>query len=80
MRNHSTLFPPPPKRKSSTDIPPATTKTKSNEELELLKKILIEAKHFSGSPSENGKQPAKAKRKGVAGASNGDRQGRREAV
>jgi hypothetical protein len=53
---------------------------KSNEELELLKKILIEAKHFSGPPSDNCQQPAKVKRKGVAGVANGDRQGRRGSI
>ena len=77
MRKRSPLFPAPPTMKMNTDIPP---KTQSNEELLLLKKILIEAKQFRVSPSENGKQLAKEKRKGVAGVTIGDRQGRRGAV
>jgi len=79
MRKHSTSFPPPPKRKLSTDMPPATPKTKSNEELELLKKILIEARHFSGPASGKGQQPAKVARKGNAAVANRD-PGRRGTV
>jgi hypothetical protein len=77
---HSTTNPPLPAMKSSADSPPATTRTKRNEELELLKKILIEAKHFRLSVSDNGQPPAKVKRKGVAGVGNGDKRRRRGTV
>jgi hypothetical protein len=73
MRKRSPLFPAPPTMKMNTDIPP---KTQSNEELLLLKKILIEAKQFRKPPSENGKQPDKAKR----GVQKKDQPGRRGAV
>ena len=76
MRKRSPLFPAPPTMKMNTDIPPATPKTQSNEELLLLKKILIEAKQFRIPPSENGKQPDKAKR----GVQKKDQQGRRGVV
>jgi len=77
MRKRSPLFPPVPTPKQEPDTPP---NTKTSEELLLLKKILIEAKQFRKPPSENGKQPAKVKREGVAGVANEDRQGRRKAV
>ena len=80
MRKRSTLFPAPPTMKSSAGRPPATPKTKSNEEAEVLKKILIEAKQFREPAGDNCQQPAKVKRKGVAGVANGDRQGRRGAA
>jgi hypothetical protein len=66
--------------KLSTGSPPATPKTKSNEELELLKKILIEAKQFREPARDNCQRPATAKRKRVAGVQKGDLQGRRGAV
>ena len=77
MRKHSTPAPALPTMKMNADIPP---KIQSNEELLLLKKILIEAKLFRGPASDNGQQPAKVKRKGVAGVACRDRQGRRGAV
>jgi hypothetical protein len=49
MRKRSTLAPALP---SKADSPPDTTKTKSSEEPELLRKILIEAKHLRGPASE----------------------------
>ncbi|MGD0778819.1 MAG: hypothetical protein ABSC05_39080 [Candidatus Solibacter sp.] len=66
--------------KMNADGARATTKTKSKEELDLLRRIIAESKVFRKPPSENGQQSAKVKRKGVAGVANGDRQGRRGAV
>lgn len=77
---HSTTNPALPTKKMNADSPPNAIQTKSSEELELLKRVIAESKLFRKRPSENGQQPAKVKRKGVAGVANGDRQGRRGAV
>jgi hypothetical protein len=73
----STTTPALPTMKMNADNPP---NTKSSEELELLKRIIEESKCFRRPPSENGQQPGKVKRKGVAGVANGDQQGRRGTV